>query len=180
MFIVLEGLDGSGKGTLAKHLSQTLGLGVVAFPTKKTRELHSYLEGKVRIRPKPLFLLFLYDILQHLPEEGDWVVDRYVFSTIAYGRGLALERAKAVVEALEVPRPRAVLYLRISVETALKRSRGEHIYDKDRELLSEVWRRYEALYREQFLAPWYGVDGEQPLERVLKEGEAIVRRLMEA
>ncbi len=177
MFIALEGLDGSGKGTLSRHLSQRFSLPVVAFPSPNTPQLQAFLRGERSIRPKALFCLFLHDILQHVPEKG--LVDRYVFSTIAYERdGLGYERAKAIVEALDVPKPKAVLYLKVSVETALRRSRGEHIYDKDRALQEEVFRRYERMREEQFLAPWFVIDAEQPIEGMLKEGEALLRRLL--
>jgi len=176
MLLAIEGLDGSGKGEMVRYLSQRFGMRVVAFPTPYTEQLHAYLRGEMAVRPKALFLLFLYDILQYVPEEG--LLDRYVFSTIAYDKAFSYERAKEIVEALQPPKPKAVIYIRVGVETALKRSKGEHIYDKDREVQERVKERYERMAEENFLTKWYVVNGEQSLEGMLKEGERIVERLM--
>lgn len=140
--IVFEGIDGTGKSTQIKALSEfmnSLGQKTVTGyePThgiwgKKLRD--SMVSG--RLSHEEEIDLFLKDrrdnvehfILPHL-EQGFWVLlDRYYFSMMAYqgARGDDPRELRQRNEAF-APVPSLVIWLDIPVETALERigSRGE-------------------------------------------------------
>lgn len=90
-FIVLEGVDGSGKTSLAARLAQPKGAWVTFEPTDGPvgRTLRS--GGLGAIPPAAEALLFAADRAVHTQEisarldAGTWVVcDRYMGSTVAY------------------------------------------------------------------------------------------------
>lgn len=101
-FIVLEGLDGSGKSTQAQSLVQFLSQkGMVCHLDREPtdgpvgRLLRSALRGECQMDPRTLALLFAADRLEHVtvPEtgilarlqRGEWVIsDRYYLSSYAY------------------------------------------------------------------------------------------------
>ena len=142
MFIVLEGIDGTGKSTQAQMLADwftSRGCEVVLSrePTdgpwgRKVRE--SAATG--RLSPEEELNFFLKDREQHVAElirpslEAGKVVilDRYYFSTMAYqgARGFDPQEIRAMNEAF-APRPDHLLILDLDVDEARKRigSRGD-------------------------------------------------------
>lgn len=99
-FIVIEGLDGSGKSTqaglLIKHLKTC---GMKAHATLEPTQyligglIRSFLAHDWKSTPQCLQLLFCADRAYHLDKEiipvlnsgGTVICDRYFFSTVAYG-----------------------------------------------------------------------------------------------
>ncbi|MFY7964857.1 MAG: dTMP kinase [Chitinophagaceae bacterium] len=147
MFIALEGIDGSGKSTQVKLLTQKLeaeGYKVYATfePTdsnigKLIREIFS---GKQEADHKVIAGLFVADRLNHLMnktngvlkmlDEGYAVImDRYYFSSYAY-QGVHMP-LNWVIEAnkfsAELLRPTANIFIDISPEESMKRiSKGRN------------------------------------------------------
>lgn len=142
LFIVIEGIDGTGKSTQARRLGEWFtrqGREVVLSrePTdgpwgKKLRESAS----TGRLSPEDELQYFLNDRRQHVEEliapalaAGKVVIlDRYYFSTMAYqgARGfdpLEIRRKNEVF----APSPDLLLILDLEVDTALQRigSRGD-------------------------------------------------------
>jgi dTMP kinase len=142
LFIVIEGIDGTGKSTQARRLGEwfsSQGREVVLSrePTdgpwgKKVRE--SGATG--RLSPEDELQYFLNDRLQHVEElikpslaAGKVVIlDRYYFSTMAYqgSRGFDPEEIRRKNEAF-APVPDVLLILDLDVASALGRigSRGD-------------------------------------------------------
>lgn len=136
LFIVIEGIDGTGKSTQARRLAEHftgLGREVVLSrePTdgpwgKKLRE--SAATG--RLAPEEELEYFLNDRRQHVEEvispalaAGKVVIlDRYYFSTMAYqgARGFDPAEIRRRNEAF-APQPELLLILDLDVETALQR-----------------------------------------------------------
>lgn len=156
-FIVLEGVDGSGKSTQAKRIVQAMkeaGRRVVA-----TREPHDCPAG-ARIRAmaqshEPVSAEqelewfweqrreHVRDVIEPALSSGqDVLCDRYYFSSAAYqgARGLDAERILSESEA-EFPRPDLVLWLDIDVSGGLARARARKGAD---EPLFEAQDRLEA------------------------------------
>ena len=122
--VVLEGLDGSGKGTQAKLLAQALaGRGVplrpVTFPdysSPSSSLVKMYLNGEFGSAPEDV--------------RGDLILcDRYATSNMVYQMGKApreeWDRYLAWVEDFEyrklgIPRPDLVLYLDMPIEVSQK------------------------------------------------------------
>lgn len=102
LFIVVEGLDGSGKTTQINMLSDHLqargeACYVTAEPTglPSGRFIRSILQGKVTVDPRTLAALYAADRIEHLfhPQEGiiaklgegyHVISSRYYFSNLAY------------------------------------------------------------------------------------------------
>ncbi|TXF88407.1 dTMP kinase [Neolewinella aurantiaca] len=102
LFIVIEGLDGSGKTTQIEMLKDRLQSGgaacyLTAEPTELPtgKFLRSILQKKVAADPKTVAALFAADRIEHLyhPEEGllrkleegyQVIASRYYFSSLAY------------------------------------------------------------------------------------------------
>jgi dTMP kinase len=113
IFIVIEGLDGSGKTTqatlLAKRLSQNHNIMLTAEPSRGkigTFIRESYLYEKKRLPTEAEALLFAADRIEHIQneikpalDEGKLVIcDRYVYSSLSYqgSEGLSLDWIKTI------------------------------------------------------------------------------------
>ncbi len=136
IFIVIEGLDGSGKTTqailLAKRLSKTHSVMLTAEPSRGKigtfiRECCLY-EAK-RLPTEAEALLFAADRIEHIQteikpalDEGKLVIcDRYFYSSLAYqgSSGLSLDWIKTVnVRALQ---PDFSVFIDVAPEQVLKR-----------------------------------------------------------
>jgi len=113
VFIIIEGLDGSGKTTqavlLTKKLSQSYNVFCTAEPSNGkigTFIRESCLYGEKRIPTEAEALLFAADRIEHLQneiklalDEGKLVIcDRYIYSSLAYqgSAGLSLDWIKTI------------------------------------------------------------------------------------
>jgi len=182
MLIVFEGIDGCGKETQIRMLKEKLGDVVVfKYPTRSFPMLNDYLEKKIELAPRALFLLFLSDIANEqkkvkaaLDEGKTVVLDRYVFSTIAYELNeIHFPQAKKIVEGIGFLKPDKVLMLDISVEVSQERkSKQKQLdrYEEDREFLRKVRDNYLRLYDERFLcSDWHSIDASKTVEAVHKD-----------
>ncbi|MEW6722880.1 MAG: dTMP kinase [Candidatus Micrarchaeota archaeon] len=186
MLVVFEGIDGSGKETQIRLLKEALeGRGktvkVLKYPTKNYQMLNDFLEKKVAIEPKALFLLFLADIAEDqkavrkaLAENDVVVLDRYVFSTIAYEcNGIDHARGRRIVEGMEYLKPDKIVLLDIDPETSQARKKKQKELDRYEEniaYLEMVRSNYLRLLEERFLTPnWHKVDAGRPIEAVHAE-----------
>jgi len=145
-FLVLEGIDGSGKSEQARRLAAWLeasGHRVVSTrePTDGPygRRYRAWARGEFEATPDAVLELFLEDRREHLKrvvmpalERVEIVVcDRYKDSTLAYqaAQGLDPARLRALFDAPEFPTPDLVLWLRVPVATALARL-GPHATER--------------------------------------------------
>lgn len=139
-FIVIEGIDGSGKTTLAKRLAGSRDVWLTAEPTKG--RLGSMLRsGELGdMPPAAEALLFAADRSIHTAEieseleKGRWVIcDRYAGSTVAYQSASMGDSADwdwlNSMQAHSVIRPDAVILLDMDPEESMARvgSRGEEL-----------------------------------------------------
>ena len=142
--VVVEGIDGTGKTTLARNIYHRLKNKEfpVIFTFEPTdgpwgRMLRRSFSAPGRLTPEEELELFLKDRKEHvkkiirpsLEQKKIVVCDRYYFSTMAYqgARGLDPEAIRKTNETF-APIPDLVLLLELDPETAIKRikeSRGE-------------------------------------------------------
>ncbi len=146
MFIVIEGIDGSGKSTQAERLKEWL-------ERRTGREtVHTYepggWAGGETFRENLLnasqysalseLLLFLADRSEHvnrvilpaLSSGKNVICERYNASTLAYqcgGHNMNLEEAQRIISSCKFPEPDMNIILNINPETAIERikSRGK-------------------------------------------------------
>lgn len=158
--IVIEGLDGAGKNTLAGALTDALtakGATVrrVAFP-RYGQDIHADLVrdglhgklGDLTGSVNGMALLFALDrraaageIRRELERADVVLVDRYVASNAAYGAarlhedadGRFVEWVRALeLDRFELPMPDAHILLRVPVEVAASRAQHRELADADR------------------------------------------------
>ncbi|MBI5251215.1 MAG: dTMP kinase [Desulfomonile tiedjei] len=134
LFIVFEGIDGSGKSTQARMLADYLtsrGLPVLLTAEPSEGPIGSQIRSlKCRAEPEEEARLFTEDREDHLRrtiipalEQGSTVIcDRYVYSSAAYqgARGIPVERILAENGAFAMPADVTFL-IEIDVDTAMKR-----------------------------------------------------------
>ena len=195
MFIVIEGIDGTGKTTIAKKLGeelQSLGYDVLVTeePTKTwigDDVRRAVEEEKNGFTQALLFFADRADHIEELKRKSDRIIisDRYVYSTYAY-QGAQLEKLMGLDNAIEWFEkvyepfrydPDVVILITVNPNEGLDR-----IYGRDRK---EKFERHEFLRRVQEiylrLSKKYGfivVDGNRSFEEVYEDvKKAIFEKL---
>jgi dTMP kinase len=195
ILIALEGIDGSGKTTLAHNL-HTL-LQQRGFDTILTKEPGDSQLGKeirelvqtqnIPITPRAQYLLFAADRAQHFAEliipalaRNKLIIsDRLSDSSLAYqgyGNGLDLDMLKTINNwTMDSITPDITIFVRIPVEIALERcnKRGSlSAYEKRENFLQSVNEGFESLYKNRNNV--IIVDGTQPQDMLANQcGEVI-------
>jgi dTMP kinase len=183
VLIVLEGIDGSGKTTLARGIADSLrALRFDVVETKeptdgpigrRIRELAKL--GREQISAEEEFQLFHADRTEHTatvvrPQllAGKVVVqDRSYFSTIVYqgDRGLDRERLRMISESV-APRPDVLLVVDVPAEIAVERIRRSRPFVKDDFETLETLSRIRQVFLE--LPDATVIDGVLPSPEALK------------
>ncbi len=189
MLVVIEGIDGCGKETQILLLREDYpDAKVFKYPTKNFAMLNDYLEKKVEVAPKSIFLLFLSDIaneqkkIKDALEQNQLVIlDRYVFSTIAYELNEILyPQAKKIVDGIGYIKPDKVLLLDISADVSQERKRKQKQldrYEEDKKYLGKVRENFLRLYDEKFLCEnWMKIDGSRSVDEVHAELIKAIRK----
>jgi dTMP kinase len=174
-FIVIEGIDGSGKTTLAKNIERYLldqGKEVLLTHEPTDGPIGSLIRSMLR-RETPaapvdaLQYLYVADRLQHVAgmiepalNKGAWVIcDRYHYSTMAYGAATGVDQ-EVTAPPKFLLKPDVALYVRVSVSTAVARitQRGQQReYFEKENLLRSISQAYDALIQDHALVV---IDGE--------------------
>ncbi|MDX1957175.1 MAG: dTMP kinase [Leptospiraceae bacterium] len=161
LFIVIEGIDGSGKSTFTKNLRElliTFNRTTVCFaePTSYDSGIYirRFLKGEVMLSKKEQIDAFLVDrensvqknILPNLKQNIDVILDRYYYSTCAYQASDEFD-AKSILNLnlkKNFPSPDILFFLDISPEQALERTKTRNsekeIFDsieKQKQIYSE-------------------------------------------
>ena len=178
--IIFEGLDASGKGTQIDLLRSKFNCTVFKYPTHSFSILDAYLNKKIEIDRKALFLLFLADIANEQQKLSvalahyEYVfVDRYVFSTIAYELdSITYQKAKKIVSEIDFIKPDKVVLLDIDSKTAQTRKVKQKKLDRYEEnatYLESVRKNFLKLYEDKFLAEWHKVDAMRSVDEIHKD-----------
>ncbi len=196
-FIVLEGIDGSGKTVQAHFLAQNLiNMGKKVYLTKNPTDgeignfIRKALQGKIEIPLVSFQYLFSADrqvqqleVIKHLRMGEIVISDRYYWSSVAYGvadKDSVDYKNEAMVQAIaqsvlsmynQFIVPDITFYLDVSVQTGLSR---RHDSTKEKELyentekMQKIERGYQWLLQE-FPKEFTIVDAEKPIEEVQAE-----------
>jgi len=190
--IVFEGIDGSGKTTVAKKLLEKLSeLGYKAHYTYEPWEspfsklLQSF-KGKVSPLIEALLLAadryyhVTNDIVPKLKEGYVVLLDRYFYSSIAYQGARGADPSWVKELNRYVVKPDLIIYLDVALDIALNRLKGKGSkwgYFEKTELLIKVKEIYESMIEsEGFIV----VDANRSLNEVVDECfNIIVKKLSE-
>lgn len=197
LFIVVEGIDGSGKSLLSKNLAHALektGKKVLLTKEPGGSKLGKNLRSILQTQEEPLnskaeFLLFAADRAQHFQhviipalEQGTWVIsDRCSDSSLAYqgyGRMLGIEMIasvnKWVMHGIE---PDVVLYLKVDIMTAQARINARNLdltaFEKSTlDFWERVTQGFDTIFKDR--SNVVTLDGSQTPEIILKNALATL------
>jgi len=203
-FIVIEGIDGSGKSTQINQLSKWINesnlipennqLVITREPggTKLGKAIRSLLLDTSREKaPDSITELLLYaaDRAQHVNEiirpslnKGNWVIsDRFCGSTLAYqgyGRKLDIKLIKKLeMIATQGLEPDITFLLDISVEESIKRRKNrkdDRMEKEGREFLSNVSLGFNLLSKDN---KWKKISAIKSKEEIISEMKIEIRKL---
>ena len=188
IFIVFEGIDGSGKSSCADFVSNALGKNrdviKTAEPTKEG--IGAFIRSSADLTPEAEALLFVADRAQHTNTIKQWVndgkvviCDRYYASTLAYqsasmnGRAVDIGWLKSMNDNV-IMEPDITFLFDTDPEIGLERveSRGSKSKFESLEYLREVRSNYLKIAKERnFIV----IDASMPKENV---NEAVLKHIM--
>lgn len=139
MLIVVEGADGTGKSTIVHQLAEQFGLRCAREPggvpvCEKIREL--LLTNKFARKTQALLFIasrmeFVSQFLERTLANGENVVlDRYLYSTLAYQAGVLSSEVFEYLHA-DMPVPDVLIYLEADAQTALKRVTRMTVFEEE-------------------------------------------------
>jgi dTMP kinase len=181
MYIVIEGIDGTGKTELAARLVPPLlrrGHSVSSFRSPTDKFLRREYARLVKSDPLAAALCFTVDRALLRPEieaaidQGDVVIqDRSFYSTLAYqSPGLGAEQARELerIERALSLEPDLVLYLDAPVEVAVRRMQagGEPDAPEDEPYLQRVRARFEQMFQQP---RWVRIDARGSVEQTIEQ-----------
>jgi len=190
-FIVIEGLDGSGKTTQAKLLASRLSRSHQAVYTAEPSQGRigtyirgSCLYGEKRLPPPVEALLFAADRLEHVENEikpavaeGKLVVcDRYVYSSLAYQGSADLSISWIAEVNRYALKPDFAVFIDVSPEKVLQRlNRRKSVMET-----VETQRKVREIYLQSVAkSDLYRVNGDKSIEEVAEDLAAVVLKFLE-
>jgi len=196
LFIVFEGLDGSGCETQSKILKDFLEkkkfqVEYINYPKYSDpigQMIKDFLYRKENLPKDVVFLLFALNqledkekILKAIKDKKFVISARYFTSNLAYQtvNGFPLKKALSFAELMEMPKPDLVIFLDVPPEIGYKRKKGEKEnldrYESDLNLQKKVVENYKKLIWDKIFAKeWIVVDGEKTIEEVAEKIQKIV------
>ncbi len=151
LFIVFDGLDGSGKGEMIRRLNDYLSKKYKVLVTKEPtdgrygKEIKEILKKDTDPKEKAelCLKLFVKDREQHIKNEIEpflkqenhiIICDRYYYSTIAFQHTQGIEMEKIIIDNMPFRTPDITFILDLSPEIALqritKRGNGKEKFEK--------------------------------------------------
>jgi len=194
-FIVLEGLDGSGKSAqvdLVIKFLQDNGKEVVVTkePTMDSqagRKIKQVLKKEITVEPLELQKLYVQDRREHLQnkvipalKEGKYVVSsRYAFSTFAYGYSAGLDVNLLIDLNKEFLLPDLTIIVDVPPESCVKRieDRGEpkEFFEELEKLkkVNEIYKKIPQMFQNVIL-----VDGTKSILEVFEEIKKVLNKVL--
>jgi dTMP kinase len=189
-FIVIEGLDGSGKTTQAKTLARKLRKSHNAvFTAEPSRgKIGTFIRNRIlygQTRPPVSVeaLLFAADRIDHIQsevqpaiDEGKLVVsDRYVYSSLAYqgSAGLNLEWIETINQLAQ--KPDLAIFIDVAPEVVLERLKRKKSIMENLETQRKVRDIYHKFIQKGELIR---IDGEKTKSEVAKEVLSVVTEFL--
>ncbi len=191
MFLVFEGIDGSGKETHVKLLAEELKrvgkrVEVVDFPDYNSgpgKKIGQYLDNKLQIMHKEVARLYAEDRKLHQDRIKKWlaegkvvVSDRYAYSNLAYQLVNGAPYDYLLSLDRDIIFPDLVFFIDTTIDEVIHRmnnSRKRDKYESSKNYLAKVSENYRAMCGGELevfgKAKWIRIDGNKTIEEVRKE-----------
>ena len=199
-FITLEGIEGSGKTSSIKSITDLLDRKRISYVVTREpggssigSELRSILlDPKTEISSEVELLLMLADRKDHVEKvilpnlkTGNWVIsDRFMDSSIAYqggGRKLDKKMIDSFSKNLSLPNPDLTLLFDVPVEISLSRVKARGELDRFEQEKLDFHNRIREAYlelAEQNVNRIQIIDSSREIELMLKSVEHIIENLI--
>jgi dTMP kinase len=178
-FIVIEGIDQSGKETQSRLLVRRLRwdghkiekLSYPIYTSFSGREIAAFLDGKRSYSHQVLHMLYSMnrweslDKLRELLRDSDYlIVDRYYPSNLAYGIAGGLDEQWLLSLDQGLPEPDKIILVDTSVEASFARKTLDRdVHERDKTFLKSVRKAYLNLAKRR---KWIVVDGDRSVAEV--------------
>lgn len=194
-FIVIEGLDGSGKSAQIELLANFLkergkNILITKEPTIDSdagRKIKQILRGEVSIAPMELQKLYAQDRKEHLENrvipalKNGWFVvsSRYVFSSFTYGYSEGLDIVELIKMNEEFLLPDLTIIVNVSPEQCIERIKGRgspnEYFEKLEKLkkVNETYLKIPEMFENIFVA-----NGENSVRNVFEEIKKIASMIL--
>ncbi|MEI7580139.1 MAG: dTMP kinase [bacterium] len=202
MFIVIEGIDGAGKGhqrtLLVEKLNKKVEMVTTDFPDHQGviyKELiHPAISEEIKLSKEALFLSFALDQIiwqdRIQPTIGSdqkfFIADGYFSTNIVYQCMMAgyfsLEEVLVFAKTFGIAQPDLTIYLDVDPEIAMARKlkesghdEGLDIYERSLEKQQKIRAGFRKMVAEQIFGKWVEVDGNGTLEEVEEKVWQVVK-----
>ncbi len=192
LFIALEGIDGSGKSTQAKLLSEKLAeMGHKVYATFEPTDrpigamIRNIMKGQMNADHRTIAALFVADRLDHLLNEENGIIkklaegftvvtDRYYFSSYAYhGTHMNMDWViEANAMSAEILRPDVTVFIDVPPHTSIDRlnsRRTIELYETLDNLKNVRTKYFEAFDILKEAENIFITDGDRPLDEIIND-----------
>ncbi len=160
-FIVLEGIDGSGKSTVSRLLAKSLGAKLVSTPPKGFGSARRAVDSHAQLQSRFFFylssVLFASETIEELLKTNHVVCDRYIFSTLGYHQSLGL-KIDFDLSSIKFTQPDFTFFLRIEDEVERQRRLRERMRFTKTDALIDDEKVRKKLVREYSRFPMIHID----------------------
>ena len=195
-FIVIEGLDGSGKSIQVEKLAEYLEKNgketiIKSEPTTESEagiKIRKILKKELSAEPMERQELFVQDRQEHLINKiipalkgGKWVVvSRYAFSTIAYGYSDGLDVNELIEMNKNFLLPDLIIVIDVPpaecIKRIKKRGQAKELFEREKKLIkvNEIYQKLPQMFNNVVL-----VNGDQNIDAVFEAlKKEIIKKLL--
>ena len=193
MFIVLEGIDGAGKGRqrteLELLLKGTSNIKTLDFPNHESpiykHIIHPALHEEINLNPASWFLSFALDQILITDmikptvnsESKHFIADGYFTTTIAYqcilNKYFTTKTALSFAREFDIPRPDLAIFIDVDPKIALSRKRNEEghdegmdMFERSMEKQQKIRKAFLKMVNQEIFCKWEVVDGSKGIVEV--------------
>ena len=191
--IVFEGVDGSGKSTVASVVSAALKDSIlIHFPSEQTsygKKMHQVKSGVLTLTPSEVLEAYILDMCYMIDAlesvTGTPIIfDRYFYSTMVYQpifNSISPEIVREEIDKAKLPIPDMTFLLDVNIDTvksrldarAVRGKSDRDIFDKRLDKIEQAITYYRYLAQEHAMSI---IDATKPLDDVVVQCLTIIKR----